>query len=101
MPKIKGLPPEWVKWRSSRRREMVASGMGRESAERVSDAEARGRARIAEHVGFSAASKAALVRVPDGKGGEKFALMLDPRDVPDWRRDEAEAALNPDVVVRV
>ncbi len=77
MPKVKELPREWAKWRAARRREMVAFGMDREAADEVSEAEARGRARIAEHVGFSAAAKGVLVVVPDGKGGEKFALMID------------------------
>ena len=99
MDKIEILPPEWVHWQAERLRTMIASGMPRESAEIVSAAEARGRARIAQHVGFSAAAGAELVIVPDGRGGEKVSLRIDPRSVPEWRRKAAKVALNPDIHV--
>jgi hypothetical protein len=93
------LPPAWLRWRKRRLREFLAFGMERENASRVADAEARGRARIALHVGFVAAASAELAIVPDGQGGERICLVIDPRKVPEDARDEAEAALNPDIAL--
>jgi hypothetical protein len=76
---------------------MIAAGMPLASANLAADAEARGRARIAAHIGDSAARAAKLVAVPDGRGGERFALVLDPRRVPEHRRNAAEAVLAPDL----
>lgn len=81
MTKFSKLPPEWALWRSKRLRQMLAFGMSRKNAEVVSNAEARGRARIAKQVGYLAAASADLVVVPDGMGGDKFALRIDRRDL--------------------
>jgi hypothetical protein len=97
MAKPDTLTPDWQQWRTARRREMIRAGMPLASATWAADAEARGRARIAAHIGDAAARAARLVAVPDGRGGQKFALMLDPRRVPGHLRDAAETALAPDI----
>lgn len=93
------LPPSWLRWRKRRLREFLAFGMEAANASRIADAEARGRARIARHVGFAVAAAAELAFVPDGRGGERICLVIDPRKVPAETRDAAEAAVNPDIAL--
>lgn len=94
--KSKDLPPPWRRWRDRRFGEMVASGMTEATARKVAGAEAAGRARIAEIVGYRAAAGAT---VEYDSFGDRFFLLIDPNKVPAEKREWAERRLNPGIIM--
>lgn len=75
------LTPRWDRWRRTRRRAMMRSGMPETAATEFSLFEAMGRQRIARTIGLRAAEEAELGRAPQSDGFDEFFLVVDPRKV--------------------
>jgi len=83
----------WKKWQSVRERELIKNGVEPAIAQKFSQLEAKGRARIGEHTGFLAASKAVLgsEELPDGS--RIWRIFIDPELVPAHRQAAASPYL--------
>lgn len=84
------LPPVWILWRAKRTRELMANGVSRETAALFADAEAKGRARLANVIGYEAAVQAELGQTQDANGEYRWHVIVDPHLVPPEMRAAAE-----------